>query len=252
MDLLRVIRYNIFTPEENMALDESIAMSVGDGTSPTTLRFYGWKPSAVSIGYFQEVRQEVDLEYCHQHNIDVVRRITGGGAVIHADGELTYSFSISDKDPTITKDIQGSYLKICSPLVSALNSLGAKATFKPVNDIEIQGRKVSGNAQTRRFGAVLQHGTLLIDFNPTLLGAIKVNPQKLKAKGVEKVELRLITLREALGRTVKTAQVEDAIVKQFAAQFGFQIKLGEASWEELSRVPKLTMKYKSIDYLFRR
>ena len=75
MDLLRVIRYNIFTPEENMALDESIAMSVGDGTSPTTLRFYGWKPSAVSIGYFQEVRQEVDLEYCHQHNIDVVRRI---------------------------------------------------------------------------------------------------------------------------------------------------------------------------------
>ncbi|MEM2759428.1 MAG: lipoate--protein ligase family protein [Nitrososphaerales archaeon] len=122
----------------NMALDEVLLNSVND---VPVLRLYGWKPAAVSIGYFQSMKEEVDVEKCKSMDIDVVRRITGGGAVLH-DSELTYSF-ITRKYP---QNIMESYQLICDAVIVCLNKLGFDAEFVPLNDIVIDGRKVSGNA----------------------------------------------------------------------------------------------------------
>jgi lipoate-protein ligase A len=137
-----------------MGLDQA-SMSTVDDFIPV-LRLYGWKPSAVSIGYVQSLEQEVDIKKCEDLGIDVVRSITGGGAVMH-EQEITYSF--------ITKifpaNIRESYMVICEPVVMCLKGLGFDSKFSPLNDITVKNKKVSGNAQTRKDNVLLQHGTIL-------------------------------------------------------------------------------------------
>ena len=132
-------------------------MTTAEDSVPV-LRLYGWKPSAVSIGYFQSLEEEVDVKKCKKAGIDVVRRLTGGGAVLH-EHELTYSF-ITKVYPT---NIMESYRLICEPVVMCLKNLGLDAKFSPLNDIIVGDKKVSGNAQTRRKNTLLQHGTILLD-----------------------------------------------------------------------------------------
>jgi len=145
----------------NMAIDEAINELHSKIQKPT-VRLYGWKPSAISIGYFQGIKQEVDLKKCKELDVDVVRRITGGGAVFH-DAELTYSFICSEESQIVSKNILDSYKKICESINLGFNHLNLESQFVPLNDIIIAGQKVSGNAQTRRSKNVLQHGTILIE-----------------------------------------------------------------------------------------
>ena len=139
----------------NMALDEVLMNGVRE---VPILKIYGWKPSCVSIGYFQSMNEEVNLEKCKQMGIDSVRRITGGGAVFH-ESELTYSFISRNYPPSIMQ----SYEMVCEMLTLTLKKLGFGAKFSPLNDITVDGRKVCGNAQTRKKGVLLQHGTMLLD-----------------------------------------------------------------------------------------
>lgn len=219
MEWLRVIDFAVGDPFYNMAVDEAIARCVGSGRRPPTLRLYGWSPSAVSIGYFQEVLEEVDLDFCKSKGVEVVRRLTGGGAVIHTAGELTYSLIAEEGDPAVPKDIQESYARICAPIVAALRKLGVDAAFRPINDIEVQGRKVSGSAQTRRFGTVLQHGTLLLDMDFTQLSALRVNDEKLKDKGATDVRGRVTTLKEILRRDLSKERVGALVAEEFGRGF---------------------------------
>ena len=122
----------------NMALDEVLMNSINYHNMPI-LRIYGWQPPTVSIGYFQSMDEEVDIKRCRQMGIDVVRRITGGGAVLH-ESELTYSF-ITNVYP---KNIMESYNLICDAIVMCLNKLGFNAKFAPLNDIIVEGKKCLG------------------------------------------------------------------------------------------------------------
>ena len=173
----------------NMGLDQAL-MSTVDEFIPV-LRLYGWKPSAVSIGYFQSLEQEVDVKKCEDLGIDVVRRITGGGAVLH-EQELTYSF--------ITKifpaDIRESYKSICEPVVMCIKELGFDAKFSPINDIIVKNKKVSGNAQTRRNNVLLQHGTILLDIDiDKMFSVLKVPSEKIKDKAIQDVKERVMGLK---------------------------------------------------------
>ena len=104
----------------NMAIDESIMTMVSKGKVPATLRFFGWKPPAISIGYFQALTREVDLEKCKELGVQYVRRITGGGAVFH-DKEITYSICIPEKE--VPKDIMRSYDLICGAVIKGLQRI---------------------------------------------------------------------------------------------------------------------------------
>lgn len=252
MEQLRVIDFAIGDPFYNMAMDEAITRCVGSGRSPPTLRLYGWSPSAVSIGYFQEIHEEVDLDFCRSMGIEVIRRMTGGGAVIHTTGELTYSFTIGDSDPAIPRDVQESYARICSPIIAALGKIGVIAAFKPINDIEVQGRKVSGSAQTRRFCAVLQHGTLLLDLDPSLLPALKVRAEKLSSRGATDVKGRITTLKEILKKDLRREEVGTLIAKEFGKVLGCELTEGATSEKEAALVPALLRRYQSPEWLFRR
>jgi len=207
----RVVPYSENDAFLNMAIDEAVSESVRSGESQPTIRFYGWSPSAISIGYFQSLEREVDVARCAESGVDVVRRRTGGGAVFH-DSEITYS--IIGKEGLFPKDIIASYREICGSLIRALGILGISAEFKPINDIITDGKKISGNAQTRRGGVLLQHGTLLYEVDvERMFSLLRVPDEKIKDKMIASVKERVTSIRQQ--RDVSREEVLEALLKGF-------------------------------------
>jgi lipoate-protein ligase A len=179
----RILPFQRHDAFENMAIDEAIFRGNQRGASPPTVRFYGWCPPAVSLGYFQSMASEINESFCRENGISIVRRPTGGKAVLH-DHELTYSLvSREDRSP-FPPGILGTYLIISNCLVAGLKRLGVQAkvaaegrfpgnpalqphcfSFPSRYEILVQGRKVCGSAQVRAKGAFLQHGSLLLRFD---------------------------------------------------------------------------------------
>lgn len=138
----------------NMAIDEALMSSAKENP---IIRFYDWQPSCVSLGYFQNY-SDINDGFCRSNGISIVRRLTGGRAIWHHPDEITYSVIVPEK---ILGDIKESYQTICSWIVAALADIGVQAEIK-TNDIVVKGKKISGNAQTRIDGVLLQHGTIII------------------------------------------------------------------------------------------
>lgn len=226
---------------ENMAIDEAIATGIAAGTSPPTIRFYTWKPSAVSIGYFQRLRDEIDLEACSMKGIDVVRRRTGGGAVYHDEqGEITYSL-IAPAD-MFSKDIRASYRDICGSITGGLASLGIVAEFRPINDVTVNGRKISGSAQTRRQGILTQHGTVLYAIDrETMFSVLRPSAKKLADKPVDSFEKSVTCAVEEGCRSIDG--LYEALFAGFTA--GKKWEPGELSDNERMALTSLIEKYRS-------
>lgn len=179
---------------KNMAIDEAIMDSVREGESLPTIRFYQWNPPAVSIGTQQNLEENVDLKACRDHNIDYVRRITGGGTVFH-DKESEITYSVIAPREYFPKNLKERFRIICGWIIQSLNFLGLDASFEPINDVTVKGKKISGSAQTIRRGVLLQHGTILYDVNPTLMfSVIKVGKEKLEKKKLEKAADRITSI----------------------------------------------------------
>lgn len=230
----RLLRQGARSASENMSIDEALLRHVAEGLFPPTLRLYRWQPSAVSIGYFQGIEQEVDLERCRQAGVDVVRRLTGGGAVYHDyEGEITYSLAVPLGYPGIPARVLDSYGLLCDGLVRGLRKIGLPASFVPINDIIVYGRKISGSAQTRRFGGILQHGTLLCTVNPRLMfSLLRVPDEKMRDKLLAGVEERVTSIKRELG-SVDYNRVVDALIEGFNEALAVELLPGELGSEEI-------------------
>lgn len=235
----------------SMAIDEALLKLNADGKSPNTIRFWRWLPSTVSIGCFQSLEREVDLEVAKRYGVDVVRRITGGGAVFHDhDGELTYSVVCRQED--VPADIIESYKLICGGLVRGFEQLGLRAEFKPVNDVQVNGKKISGSAQTRRWGSVLQHGTVLISPDVRrMFELLRVSPEKISDKFIASVFERVTTVERELGRKPSFEEVRGAMSTGFKS-LGVTLSEGEFTAEELELAAELKPRYASNEWLRKR
>lgn len=203
----------------NMALDEVILKKVSSGECGPVLRFYGWTPAAVSIGYFQSLEEEVDLEQCAQRGVDVVRRQTGGGAVLH-DQELTYSIHLPLSQNLVPDKILNSYEVICGAIIQGLAECGLQTEFAPINDILLKGKKISGNAQTRKEGVLLQHGTILMDVDVDFMfDLLKVPDEKLKGKLISSIKERVTALNQHLPHPPTFDQLAQHLLSGFQKQF---------------------------------
>lgn len=219
----RLLTTGFQSAADNMAIDEAVLGHIARGESLPSLRFYGWTPPAISIGYFQSLAEEVDLEACSQLGVDYVRRITGGGAVLH-EHEITYSIHIPESAGLVPTGILESYGKICGGILKGLAHLGLNAKFVPLNDIvlEVGGglKKISGNAQTRKQNIILQHGTILLKVDvDKMFSLLKVPSEKLKGKLIEDVKQRVTGLSAALNREVKFDEALAVLQKGFAEEF---------------------------------
>ncbi|MHB1152037.1 MAG: lipoate--protein ligase [Eubacteriales bacterium] len=169
---------------------------------------------AVIIGRNQNAYAEINETYVREHNIAVVRRLTGGGAVFHDLGNINYTF--------ITPETDGGALdfkRFCLPVVDALRNLGADAEMSGRNDILIGGKKVSGSAQCVRNGKTMHHGTLLYSADlSTIAGSLNVNADKLKSKGIKSVSSRVGNIADFIGTKMDTAAFMDYLENRFEGE----------------------------------
>ncbi|HIQ03532.1 MAG TPA: lipoate--protein ligase family protein [Desulfurococcales archaeon] len=236
-------------PYYQMALDEALLILRSVNVIPDTLRLYVFNPSSVSIGYFQSLKRTVNIDQTVKLNIPIVRRITGGGAVYHdVNGEITYSL-VSTLD-RIPHDIAESYRFITMGVVYAAKYLGVNAEFKPVNDVVVDGRKFSGQAQIRRRGTVLQHGTFMYATNLDILASVLRVPQvKLRDKGVSSIRERVTTISEVLGRRVSRSEAIEALKYGFSKALDAELYEDKLKPVEVELAKSLEWKYRSREWL---
>ncbi len=235
-----------------MAVDEAILSAVSEVIAPPTLRLYGWDPVCLSLGYAQRIRG-VDFDGLAAAGWDLVRRPTGGSAILHTD-ELTYSVSVPLDHPLARGDVVESYRRISRALLAALRSLGLSpradrradrdemsrfngpVCFETPSHYEITagGRKLIGSAQVRRKAGVLQHGTLpLYGDVARICDALVYPDRRSREQARVQVRSRATTLQAALGETVSWRQAADAFVQGFAA--AFDIDFDEAPLTDAER-----------------
>jgi lipoate-protein ligase A len=194
----------------NMAVDDFLFQSL-NSEPQTYLRFYGWKRPTVSLGYSQDIRKVVDVEYCQKNGIDIVRRMTGGKLVLHHK-EVTYSLCSSDKE-TFTSTLADSYRLISQALMRGFEKMGVKSyladappnsyvrgnlpcfSYPARNEIEVEGKKIVGSAQKRAGSKFIQHGSIPLEDEEGFLGPVSFL-KKEDSKG------RMISLSQALGKKV--------------------------------------------------
>ena len=242
----------------NMAIDEAVLTARIAGMVPNTLRFYRWKPSAVSVGRFQKVSEEVHVENCRRHGVDIVRRITGGGAVYHDyDGEITYSAVVNEQDLG-SKDVVSAYNRLCSGLVEAAKNLGVNADFCPGNpnhcpNITIDGRKFSGSAQARKKGVLLQHGTFLMRTGLEKMFTFLEVPWANALDDVLRVaRKRLTSIEQELEASMSTEQTYEALVEGFQKALKTKFMEKELTDYEMNLANELCSdKYATDDWNFK-
>jgi lipoate---protein ligase len=223
----RLLETGLKTAAENMAIDRAILVAHSQNKVPPTVRFYGWDPPAISIGYFQNLNDEIDLQSCKQYKVDYVRRITGGGAVFHED-EVTYSLVIQESHPQISKNILESYGHICQAIIQGLFYLEIDSQYAPINDIVVNGKKISGNAQTRKYQTVLQHGTILMDVDvDKMFRILKVPNEKIKGKLIANVKERVTSLTHEKNEKFTFKEVSDVLRMGFEETFDVNLEHGE-------------------------
>ncbi|MCA9864481.1 MAG: lipoate--protein ligase family protein [Thermomicrobiales bacterium] len=208
-------------PLLNMALDEVLAERVGRGERAPTLRVWGWSRPCVVLGRFQSVRNEVDEDAAARHGVQIVRRISGGGAMfIEPEGAITWSI-YAPQDLVQGMTFAESYAHFDSWVVTALRELGLDAWYEPLNDITSSGGKIGGAAQSRRSGAVLHHTTMAYDMNiPLMTQVLRIGREKLSDKGVKSADRRVGPLRQQT--SLPRQAIIDHMVSRFATQFGLQ------------------------------
>jgi lipoate---protein ligase len=208
-------------PLLNMALDEVLVERVGAGRRLPTLRIWGWSAPCVVLGRFQSVRNEVDEEAAARRGVEIVRRISGGGAMfIEPEGAITWSLYAPDS-LVAGMTFAESYRVFDAWVVDALRGLGIDAWYAPLNDISSAAGKIGGAAQARRGGAVLHHTTMAYNMNlPLMLEVLRTGKEKLSDKGVTSADKRVAPLR--LQTNMPRDTIIEHMVEQFRRRFGLE------------------------------
>jgi lipoate-protein ligase A len=250
----------------NMAIDEAIAESVGKGLAPPTLRFYGWNPPAVSIGYSQNI-EEVDQEECRLKNYDIVRRPTGGRAILH-NKELTYSIMSPADNPLFSKNIMSSYkilhqgimiglrkLGLIPEMVSGRDKKGNKSPacfFSPsIYELTIDGKKIIGSAQKRWQKVMLQQGSILLDLDVDALFSVLSNQNSRGAK--ERAGQKMTSISRELGKSVDIDNVKKVMTDGFEEALGIRLKRGSLTDYETALAFRLSVeKYSNKEWNYKK
>ena len=237
-------------PFRNMSVEEAIPRAVGEGNAPNTVRFWH-NSNTIVLGCFQSADLEVNFDACKASGTEIVRRFTGGGAVYHDAGNLNYAISLKKGHPLVPgNDLQLVFQKLSEGTVEGLKSLGVNAEFQPINDIQVDSKKVSGAAGSIRWGTIFHHGCILVASDLAILGRVLNVPRvKLADRHVASVQKRVTTIRDELQKDITTRDVRDAIVRGVEKVYNVRLVEGQLSKSEEAKVKELyDTKYSSTKW----
>lgn len=241
----------------NMALDEMLLHWHREGIIPPTLRFYQWSSPSLSVGYFQKTDRTIDFDALKRHECQFVRRMTGGSAVLH-DDELTYSIVISESHPRIPKTIREAYYILSQGLIAGYEQLGIHPEHATVKkragnkgtavcfedpafyELVVDGKKISGNAQIRKSGVLLQHGSIPMSINTEMLFDLFLfSSDKIKQQRKLAFTQKAATINELANKTHQYEQVKEAFFTGFATALNVAfepLSLSEDQWKEVKQL----------------
>ncbi|MFC7063550.1 lipoate--protein ligase [Halobacillus seohaensis] len=233
--MLFIDHEGINDPHINLAIEEYALKNLD--INETYLLFYINEPSII-IGKNQNTIEEINTKYVEEQGIHVVRRLSGGGAVYHDLGNLSFSF--------ITKDDGDSFhdfAKFTKPVTEALNKLGVAAELSGRNDVVVDGRKISGNAQFSTKGRMFSHGTLMLDSEiENVVSSLNVKTEKIKSKGIKSIRSRVANISEFLEEPITMEEFKSLILRYIFDVEDVsdvpQYKLTEEDWQEIYKLSK--------------
>ncbi|MCM3566641.1 biotin/lipoate A/B protein ligase family protein [Neobacillus mesonae] len=264
------------SPSFNMAMDEALLDWHSEGKIPPVIRFYGWNPPTLSIGYFQKVEKEIDMEAVKNNGLGFVRRPTGGRGVLH-EHELTYSVIVSEEHPEMPKTVTEAYRVISEGILKGFHHLGLEAYFavpktKEERDalksphsavcfdapswyeLVVEGRKVAGSAQTRQKGVILQHGSILLDLDEDkLFSLFKYPNERVKERMKKSFRNKAVAINDISPRRITLEQAKEAFYKGFAEGLNIELEPYHLSMEEMDYIHRLAYeRYENDDWNFKR
>jgi len=247
MDEWRLIEFGVVDIKYMMAMNEAILRR-----APTNTVFF-WTPlKSIILGFFQRASVELNLDRCKDYTI--VRRISGGGIAFSDDHgrQINYGVVGEIDGARFPLDIIDSYHAICNVFIEVLKDYDMDAGFRPINDIVVSGRKISGNAQTRRGSRLLQNGTLLLDFDVSeMVRVLNVPSEKYSDKLVNSVEEGLTWMDKELGYPVRIDDVKKKIITKFEERFDVTLKPTTPTPNEAELGDELFEKYSSPKWNFK-
>ncbi|MDS9471091.1 biotin/lipoate A/B protein ligase family protein [Sporosarcina pasteurii] len=260
----------------NMALDEALLEWHSKGEMGPVLRFYEWEPATLSIGYFQSVSKEVDMEQVRHHQLGFVRRPTGGRGVLH-EHELTYSVIVNEDYPNMPDTVTEAYRVISGGLLEGFRNLGLDASFSVPKSKEerqnlknpgsavcfdapswyelvVEGKKVAGSAQTRQKGVILQHGAILLSLDEEkLISLFKFKSEAVRERMRIGLREKAVAIDQLAGRAVSPKEAEAAFSKGFEKSLNIKLEPYELSDAQLQYVKEIEQKkYGNDDWTFKK
>lgn len=259
-----------------MALDEALLDWHSEGSIPPIIRFYEWNPATLSIGYFQQVKRDINMQAVKEQDLGFVRRPTGGRAVLH-DQELTYSVIVSEAYPEMPATVTEAYRVISEGILLGFQNLGLDAYFsvpdsqeklddlkKPKSavcfdapswyELVVEGKKVAGSAQTRQKGVILQHGAILLDLDEErLLSVFNFESEESKEKMRKKLPEKAVAMNQFSEIPFTIEQCVEAFSKGFEQALHIELVPYELSEKQLQYVEQLAQnKYASDEWNFKK
>jgi lipoate-protein ligase A len=241
--MLFIDNQNVTDPRINLAIEEYALKHLE--IENTYLLFYINEPSII-IGKHQNTVEEIHVDYVRENGIHVVRRLSGGGAVYHDLGNLNFSFITKDDGKSFAN-----FRKFTDPVIRALRELGLNAELSGRNDILIEGKKISGNAQFSSRGRMFSHGTLMFDVNlDRVEKALQVKKDKIESKGIKSVRSRVANITDFLKQPMSILEFRSYLLKHiFAGQDPVpEYILSDADWQEIHKISK--ERYQNWDWNF--
>jgi len=230
----RLIDTGLRPAAQNIALNRALLEARQADEIPSTLRFLRFEPCAL-LGYHQSAEQELNLDYCRDNGIAIQRRITGGGAIYFDETQIGWELYLHKSDLG-TADMQQISRRICEAAARGISALGVDARFRPRNDIEVDGRKISGTGGAFDGDALMYQGTLLVEFDvEKMLRVLRIPAEKLSGKAVASARERVANLADLLGQAPPLEAVKAALAHAFAEAFGVTFEPGELSPGEQAR-----------------
>ena len=262
-------------PYYNMAMDEALLNFVSRGEIDPVIRFYTWNPATLSIGYFQRLQKEIDIDKVKEKGYGLVRRQTGGRGVLH-DKELTYSVIVPESHPNMPSTVTEAYKIISQGLLEGFKNLGFETYFaiprsKEERDklkqprssvcfdapswyeLVVEGRKIAGSAQTRQKGVILQHGSILQDIDiDDLFDMFIFKNERLKAKMTENFVQKAVAINDISNQHITLNEMENAFESGFKKGLNIDFKPLELTEKQKEEVQELEEKYRSEAWMYRK